>query len=369
MIQRDRLIRQFLELVQIGSHSRDERRIADALTQRLRSLGLAVREDQAAVQVGGNAGNITAVMRGDPDRRRLLFTAHMDTVRPGEGVRPRVQEGRITSDGTTVLGADDKAGIAGILEMLAVIRERGLAHGDIQVLFTVCEEIGLQGSKHLDPSWLQADFGFAFDAEGPLGHVVIQAPQQARLEAVVHGRPAHDGTRPGIGISAISVASRAIAKMKLGRVDRETTANIGSFRGESPTNGVCSRVEIVAEARSLDPRKLDRQLDHMRHCFEQAAVDQVAAAEVRIEHMYSGYRFAETDEIAVLAAKALAGLGREAEFVASGSGSDANHLNFHGLATVNLAIGYERIHTTEEFIRLDDLADAAELMVSLTQIA
>lgn len=367
-VNRDRLIQEFVELVQIDSHSREERQMADALIKKLQPYGVEIHEDDAGKKVGGNAGNLICRIKGDSSKPVVLFTCHMDTVQPGKGIKPQILEDRITSDGTTILGADDKAGVAGILEMVRILHEEKLSHGDIVLLFTIGEEVGLLGSRHLDGEMVKdVQYGFAFDSNGPIGQIVTQAPTQAKVEVVIHGKTAHAGVNPEAGVSAIKIASSAISKMNLGRIDKQTTANIGMFNGGVATNIVPDRVEIVAEARSLENSKLETQLVHMESTFKQTAEEMGGSAEVKIHHMYPAFKFADQDEIVQIAMKASKSIGFEPSTLSSGGGSDANVLNGLGVPTVNIAIGYEKIHTIEEFIRMDDLEQAARFLVAITQ--
>jgi len=367
-VNRERLIEEFIELVQINSLSRDERRMADALTERLTALGLQVVEDTAGEKVGGNAGNLICTLPGDPSKPSILFTCHMDTVAPGLNIKPIRLDDRITSDGTTILGADDKAGVAGLLEMVRVLKEQNLNHGTIVLFLTMGEESGLLGSRHADWDKVpQVDMGFAFDSNGPIGHVVTQSPSQVRLEVVVHGKLAHAGVNPEAGINAITVASTAISRMKLGRINERTTANIGTFTGGQATNVVADRVEIAAEARSLVLDELDVQVAHMKEVFERTAEEFGTTCEVVVKSMYANLNHEESAPVVQTAFKAIRSLGLEPKTMSSGGGSDANILNGQGIPTCNIAIGYEKIHTVNEFIRLDDLEGAARLLVAMTQ--
>lgn len=367
-VNRDRLINEFMELVQIDSLSRNERAMADVLTERLTALGVEVVEDTAGEKVGGNAGNLICTLKGDESKPTILFTCHMDTVVPGEGIKPQLLEDRITSDGTTILGADDKAGVAGILEMVRTLKEQNLNHGTIVLFLTIGEEVGLIGSKAADWDKLpHVDFGYAFDSNGPIGQVVTKAPSQVRLEVTMHGKLAHAGVAPEKGISAITVASTAISRMKLGRINERTTANIGSFNGGGATNIVCDRVEIAAEARSIDMDELNAQADHMKEVFEKTAAEFGTTCEVVVQNMYANLNHDVESQVVQTAFKAIEALGFTPETASSGGGSDANILNGRGIPTANMAIGYEKIHTVEEFIRLDDLENAARLLVAITQ--
>jgi len=368
-VNRERLIAEFMELVQIDSLSRDERRMADALTEKLTALGVEVVEDNAGEKVGGNAGNLICTLPGDASKPTILFTCHMDTVAPGTGIKPQRHADRITSDGTTVLGADDKAGVAGLIEMVRVLKEEQMNHGTIVLFLTIGEESGLLGARNADWDRVpKADMGFAFDSNGPIGQVVTKSTAQKRLEIVVHGKLAHAGVNPEAGISAINVASRAVSRMKLGRVSPNTTANIGSFHGGAKaTNVVVDRVEILAEARSFVLEELDVQVQHMVAAFEGAAQDANTTVEIQVLEQYSNMYHEEEAPVVQAAFKAIRALDFTPSTMSSGGGSDANVLNGRGIPTCNLAIGYEKIHTVDEFIRLDDLENAARLMVAITQ--
>lgn len=367
-VKRERLIEEFMHMVQINSLSRDERAMADYLTEKLTALGVEVVEDKAGERVGGNAGNLFCTLKGDESKPTILFTCHMDTVAPGLNIKPIRTEDRISSDGTTILGADDKAGVAGILEMVRTLKEQNMNHGTIVLFLTMGEESGLLGSRHADWEHLpKVDMGFAFDSNGPIGHVVTQSPSQERIEVVIHGRLAHAGVNPEAGLNAINVASAAISRMKLGRINERTTANIGTFHGGQATNVVADRVEILAEARSLVLEELAEQVAHMKDVFETTAAEFGTTVEFKHSNMYSNVNFEESAPVIQTAFQAIRSLGFEPKTMASGGGSDANVLNGQGVPTCNLAIGYEKIHTVNEFIRLDDLENAARLLVAVTQ--
>lgn len=368
MVNRRRLIDTFMELVQIDSETKHERRICDALKGKLSRLGLEVVEDDSAERNGHAAGNLIATLKGSQNGvPTIFFTAHMDTVSPGRGVRPAIRDGYIVSDGTTVLGSDDKAGLAALLEAVHVLKERRIAHGDVQFVLTAGEESSLAGSRELDRSLLKAEYGFALDANGPVGDIVVAAPTQAKLKVAITGKSAHAGVNPEDGVSAIQVASQAISNMPLGRVDSETTANIGRFSGGVATNVVCDRVDILGEARSLQKEKLKAQLRAMETAFREAARANGATAEVDVCIMYPGYRFTERDAVVKHAQRAMERIGRPSRLLTSGGGSDANVFSGMGIPTVNLAVGYEHIHTTKERIPVTELIKAAEMVVALIQ--
>lgn len=368
MINQERLLETFLELVGIDSETGHERQICDHLKERLTELDFAVEEDDSARVTGHGAGNLIATLAGNlPEAPTVYFTCHMDTVAPGIGVKARVEQDAVVTDGSTVLGADDKAGIAALLEGVRTIQEQGSSHGTIQLIITAGEESGLVGSKALDPAKCQADFGFALDSNGPVGDVITSAPAQVRIDVKIEGKPAHAGVNPEDGISAIQVASRAISKMPLGRIDEETTANIGRFQGGSASNVIPQWVEILAEARSRDEKKLDAQVEKMKHGFEQAAAESGARAEVEVTRMYPAYKYGESERVVQKAVAAVKKVGRQPRLLASGGGSDANVIAGYGIPTVNLGIGYEAIHTTDERMPLKELYKAAELVVALIE--
>jgi len=367
VINETRLVNEFLELVQIDSETGEEGEIARVLKEKFRSLGLMVEEDDAAVKTGHGANNLVATLPGTVDAPVIYFTSHMDTVKPGKGVKPVVRDGYVYSDGSTILGADDKAGLAAILEAIRVLKEQNIAHGTVQFLITVGEESGLKGAKAFNPELLKAEFGFALDSNGPVGEIITAAPAHARIDVVVHGKAAHAGVNPEEGISAIQVASKAIARMPLGRIDHETTANIGQFAGGQAMNIIPDRVEILAEARSLDEGKLERQIAAMRRAFEETAAEYGATVEFRVERMYPGYKYGDDHPVVVTAMRAIRAIGRTPKTLASGGGSDANVIAGYGVPTVNLAVGYEEIHSKNERMPIAELVKTAELVVAIVQ--
>ncbi|MFF2016445.1 M20/M25/M40 family metallo-hydrolase [Paenibacillus sp. NPDC058177] len=370
MIVQDRLIQEFMELVRVDSETGNEREIADVLTSKFKALGLEVVEDDSQERTGHGAGNLFVTWPAvqGVTAPKLLFTCHMDTVVPGKGIKPTLHEdGWITSDGSTILGADDKAGLAALFEAIRVIQEQGLPHGQIQFVITAGEESGLLGARAMDPKHLDAEIGFALDSNGEVGAIAVSAPTQARITMQIYGKSAHAGVNPEDGISAIQVASKAISAMKLGRIDNETTANIGKFAGGGPTNVVCDHVQLDAEARSIVQEKVDRQIESMREALETTVREHGAECEFRSEVIYPAFSFNQHDPVVQLADRAITSLGLTTRLFASGGGSDANVFNGLKVPTVNLAIGYEHIHTTQERIKAADIAKAAELVVAIIQ--
>lgn len=363
-----RLVDQFLAMVQIASPSRQEGALAAYLQQELELLGFSVEFDQAGLEAAGNTGNLIATLEGSSMAEPLMFCCHMDTVTPCMGVRPDIADGVIRSDGSTILGGDDKAGIAAILEGVRRIQQRAVPHGLLQLVFTICEEVGMHGAKGLDYSKIRAKRVFVLDAEGPPGQIVIQGPAKDRIVAHVQGLTAHAGLAPERGVSAIQVAARAIDRMHLLRIDDETTANIGTFNGGEATNIVAEHVVITAEARSLVNDKLDAQSAHMKTCLEQAAQEFGVRVSVDIERSYAAFKLSEHDPVVRQCLQAMKHLGLQPELVSTGGGSDCNIFNARGLSAIDLSIGMTDVHTKAESIRIADLEMASRLIETLIEI-
>lgn len=355
MINQDRLVSTFLELVQIDSPSGQEEEIAQRLMTELKSLGLTVERD--------TTGNVIAHLAGEGPP--ILLSAHIDTVEPGQGVKPVIKSGIITSDGTTILGGDDKSGVAAILEVLRVLVEQDLPHPPLEVALTVSEETGLKGAKGLDLTALRAREGIVLDSGGEIGTIVISAPSQDNVKAIVHGKAAHAGVEPEKGINAIVVAAEAIAAMPLGRIDEQTTANIGRIQGGTATNIIPDRAEIAGEARSHDEEKLKAQVQVMTEALKQAVARHRATVEISVRRSYSTFKLSQEDGIVRKAVAAARTLGLTPALVASGGGSDANIFNAGGIATINISTGMDKVHTTEERLAVDDLIKCAAFLLAI----
>src|ERR1700687_3189324 len=377
MINPERLKALLLELVQIDSLSKKERRIALRLQREMDALGARVNFDNAGEKVGGDTGNLIAHVSGtEPSAPALLLCAHMDTVVPGEGVKPVVEGDIIRTDGTTVLGGDDKSGVAIICEVVRTLTERHLPHGDIDVVFTICEEFGLLGAKHLDTSQLRATVGIVLDSDA-VGFLFTRAPAANGVEFIVHGREAHAGMAPERGISAIRVAAEAIAEMRLGRIDDETTANLGLISGGMAGDIVPNRVGLRGEARSHDEAKLDAQTAHMRdrlaRAAARAAVDLegeavVAHVEANIHRQDDRMDVPDSSRIVQLVLAAGQRLGYSVRTTGMGGGCDANILNRRGLEVANLGTGMRDIHTVKEWLDVDEMIRSAEIVLGIVAL-
>ena len=377
MINRQRLSEEFARLAAISSPSGREGEISRYLAERFLRLGAQVRFDEAGPAAGSESGNLIASFPGRREGEPLMLSAHMDTVEPADGVKPLLRDGVFTSAGDTVLGADDKAGIAEIIEALEVVREQEIEHPPLEVIITVCEEVGLMGAKQLDPSHIAARRGYALDTSG-VDLLIHRAPCANKLRFEITGRESHAGIAPEKGVSAIEVAARAIAAMRLGRVDEETTANIGTIRGGQATNIVAKKVIIEGEARSHDREKLARQSEHMVACFHEAARESArkidgerveAQVEVEVLSDYPLMDVPRNAPVITLAEKAAARLGRRMEVRAAGGGSDANIFNGHGIETVILGTGMTRVHSVEESVSVEDMVRVSELLVEIIREA
>lgn len=368
MINEKRLLDRFLDYVQIDSPTKEELKFANFLKSELQRLGLEVYMDNAGGKVGSNSGNVIGRLKANAEGESILLSSHMDTVSPSRGIKPKIEDGVIYSDGTTILGADDKAGVSAIMEALETIKDKNIPHGEIEIVFTIFEEGGLFGAKNLDYNKLNAKKGFVFDSGGNPGVIIIQGPAQNKIIAKFIGKEAHAGVAPETGISAIQMAVEAISKMKLLQIDEETTANIGSISGGGATNIVTKEVDIKAESRSLDNDKLNEQTDHMVKCCEDAAKKFGGKVEVKVENTYTAFNIEKDHEVVKSVERACAALGLKPKATTSGGGSDTNIFNNNGIDAVNLGIGGSKAHTLEENLNILDLENAARLALEIIRI-
>ncbi|HUV05924.1 MAG TPA: M20/M25/M40 family metallo-hydrolase [Armatimonadota bacterium] len=370
MIDRHRLVETFLRLAAINSPTGNEKGVADVLEADLRALGFDVLRDAAGERVNGDTGNVIAAKKGTVSEAvPILFNAHMDTVMPTEGWGYKIEDGVIRSNGHTILGADDKAGIAAVIEAMKAIQEEEIPHGDIQIVFSIGEEVGLWGAKYLDYSLITSKCAFVYDLGTPVGSVVVAAPSHDNIMAKIRGRAAHAGTRPEDGISAIAAAGKAISNMRLGRIDHETTANIGIISGGTARNIVPDFCEVKGEARSRDEKKLDAQVQHMVEAFHDAAAEIGASVEIEVERSYQAYRLSESDEVVRIAVAAARKVGIEPKMHETGGGSDASIFNTKGIPTIVIGVGYEKAHSTEEYLPISDFVKSAEMALAIVQVA
>ncbi len=368
MINRERVLKEFMELVAITSPSRGEREIADVLKMKLAEAGLRVEEDNTGAKISGNAGNLIARLPGNiPGAPCILLSAHMDSVEPCAGILPQLKDGVITSAGDTILGSDCKSGIVPILEAMRIIQERALPHGEIVVALTVAEEGGLNGAKNIDPQKIRADFGYALDGGENPGVVTSMAPGQNHIKVVVKGKTAHAGLAPEDGINAIILAGKALASVPQGRIDFETTCNVGLIKGGTATNIVPDWVEIIAEARSRNMGKLEKLTSEITGVFTGIITKEGGQAETTVTKMYEPFVLAEDSPVIQTAVRAAKSVGLKTQISATGGGSDANFFNRYGIPVAILGTGMSKVHTKEEFILEEHLYLTAEWTIAVIQ--
>jgi tripeptide aminopeptidase len=358
MINKKRLVSTFKKLVKIDSLSLKEGKIVKYLKKELRALGL--NSNEVGKPEGGEIGSLIVKVPGRGPT--VLLNAHVDTVSPGKNIKPVEKGNYIVSGGKTILGADDKSGVAAILEILTVLRERKLEHPPLQVVFTVAEEIGLVGSKVLPKKILSADYGIVFDG-GAVKDIIYKAPSQINIAATVIGKSAHAGIHPEDGVNAIKVAAAAIARMKFGRIDKETTSNIGVIKGGKATNIVPDEVQIKGEARSHNPKKLKKQIDHMKSVLIKTCKQFKAKVKIETKLMYRSFEVKRSSKILKLAVAALKRGKIKPNLKKTGGGSDANVFNGCGIPSVIMGSGMHNVHTTRERLDKRDLIKGAEIVL------
>ena len=391
-----------MQLCEIDSPSRREKEVSDYLIKTFQDLGAAsIVEDNSSAQTGADCGNLIISIPGNkPDQETIFFACHMDTVEPGCGVEVLRNGDIFTSRGDTVLGSDDKSGIAALIELTRILRENKLDHGPIEFLFTTCEEIGLLGAKALDRTRLTARYGYALDSTG-IDRIIIGAPAANKLKIEVHGIAAHAGLHPEQGISALCLTASAIADLRLGRLDEESTANFGLIHGGVATNIIPDHITIAGEVRSHSLQKLAAHTEEIGRTFQQVIEcwplpPSLAPAplgrpcpsplppslaptplgrpcpsplppsvEINVQLEYPAMRLELTDPVLTRVKQAGMNLGRELAFQIAGGGSDANILNSFGLPTAIIATGMDKVHTTDECLDLQDLISLTELLFAI----
>jgi tripeptide aminopeptidase len=376
MINKQRLADTFKMLVEIDSVSREEANLSRAVQDVFKSLGGEIFIDAAAEKIGGDTGNLIVKFVGNTTADPMMLNAHIDTVEPGRGIRAVFHDGVFTSKGETILGADDKSAIAILIEAMRVIKENDLKYGPIEIVLTVCEEIGLEGAKHLDYDLVTAKFGYALDSTDIEG-IVTKAPAANRLTFTLHGKDAHAGAAPEKGINAILLASKAMADLEIGRIDEETTCNIGVIEGGRATNIVPDRVVVKGEVRSHNQNKLDKVTETIVSSFEAAVKnyreahggDDLPRLDVSIEKEFLNTHIPEDHPVVRLAQIASQRLGRTIKVKTTGGGSDANIFFEKGIFVGVLGTGMRDMHTVRESVALEDMARTAELLVEIVKVS
>lgn len=361
MINENRMLNEFIELVSVPCPSKDEKAEAELIMRKLDELGIEYKMDNVNEKTGGNCGNIWAYIKGTvSDAPKLLFEAHMDSVAPTTDTKVVRKDGVLYSDGTTTLGGDDKVGVAGMLEAVRALKEDNVAHGDVQLLFTVSEEIGCLGVVHLDKSFIKADYGYCMDIGGAPGEITYAAPKLYDIYVTVKGKAAHAGIAPEEGVNAIMLAAEAMSKLPAyGRIDNETTFNIGMFNAGVGTNIVCPEAKFVIDMRSLNVAKLEELKDSTMKLIKETVEAGHGEVEFEVVEGCPAVELSQEHPCIQLAQKAAEKLGFPVEMKVTGGCSDGNYLCGYGLPCGLLATGMSNVHTTQEYLKEEDLYNTA----------
>lgn len=356
MADRERLVQTFLELVRVDSPTGEEEAMAREVSRRLEALGAEVRRDAY--------GNVIARIGGEGEP--FLLAAHMDTVEPGRGIQPIIDGDIIRTDGSTVLGGDPKAGVAAILEGLTALREAGTAHRAAEIVLTRGEESGLLGSRNLDYSMVTARQGVVLDGEGAVSEITNEAPAQYLIDVDITGRGAHAGVEPEKGVPAILIAAEMIVELPQGRLDRETTANVGLISGGTARNAVPENCSFRGEFRSRDPERLAELRQEVElHLAAVAARHPHAKVDARVEKVFDGYRLPPDNPVIALVTRALDQIGLEPHLVASGGATDANIFAGHGTEAAVVGLGGYNFHTRREELSIDNMVGSARFVEAI----
>nr|WP_321466381.1 M20/M25/M40 family metallo-hydrolase [uncultured Desulfobulbus sp.] len=373
-VNRERLAANFTELCEIDSPSRQERRMLERLRALFSELGAAeIIEDDSAPQTGSDCGNLIVRFNGSLDLAPIFFSCHMDTVQPAVGVKVKRIGDLFTSAGETILGSDDKSGLAACVEALRLVREGNIPVRPLELVITTCEEIGLIGAKALDPALVRAREGYALDSTG-FAKVVTHAPALNRITITIQGVAAHAGLHPEWGVNALVLAGQALAKVPTGRIDEETTANFGTIQGGAASNIVPEKVVIEAEVRSHSMEKLAQVTEEIEGIFKAAVAqwsDPTGSAkgtpgvEIEVRQDFTAMQLNQEDPVLRRIAAAARSIGMELTYEKAGGGSDANIFNDHGLATAIVATGMTNVHSTNEQVELQDMVGLTQLLLAL----
>ena len=371
MINENRLLNEFIELVSVPCPSKDEKAEAELIIAKLRAMGLEPEMDNAHAKTGGTCGNVWAYVKGTvKEAQTLLFEAHMDSVAPTTGTKVVRKNGVLYSDGTTTLGGDDKVGVASMLEAVRALKEDGVRHGDIQLLFTVSEEIGCLGVVNLDKAKIKADYGYCMDIGGAMGEITYAAPKLYDIYVTVKGKAAHAGIAPEEGVNAIMLAAAALAKLPAyGRIDAETTFNIGMFNAGIGTNIVCPEAKFVIDMRSLNVAKLEKLKDDTMALIKKTVEAGKGQVEFEVVEGCPAVELNKEHPCIELAKRAAENLGFKVALKTTGGCSDGNYLCGYGLPCGLLSTGMSNVHTTEEYLKESDLYDTARWIYETIKVA
>jgi tripeptide aminopeptidase len=367
-VQEERLLALFLELAKINAPSSKEQLIADYLQKALPELGFTFEFDEAHQHFGGEVGNLIAWKEGtDSSIPPLFFSTHMDTVLPTEGLQPVIKDGVIYSDGTTILGADDRAALAAYLEAIRAIIESGIPHGPIELILTVNEQPGLVGATYMDYSKAKSKAGYIFDSSGDVGQTILKGPYSSRIWIEVEGNAAHIALNAEEGNSAFLIAAKGLSQMNLGKIDEETLANIGIMHGGTLTSIIPGSITVGGEVRSFSKEKLDQQLQHMEMAMREAAEASGGTVTVRIEKKYSGFTIPQDDILVKTVETAAERIDVSPYLTETLGGADTNVLNENGLTCLTLGLGFQNIHSFRESISIENLVHTGRLTAALIE--
>lgn len=369
LINKKRLLDTFLDVLKIKSPSKNEGEIVQFVSNELKNLGLKVIIDSSGKKIGSNGGNIIAKKPSDSNKERIpiFFGAHLDTVHLNGDVIPVIKNGKITNKNKDcILGGDDKVAVAAIIETLRILEENRIKTGEIYLILTIAEEIAILGAKYVDLNKVPAKYGFIFDGEGDIGTINNQAPYQNTFNIRITGKAAHAGIEPEKGISSIKVASEAISKIRSGRIDKETTSNIGVINGGVAINIVPEITDIRAEARSLKIEKLDDITEEIKDTFLKASRKYRAKIKLDVEREYDGFKINENELPVLVGKKAIEALGRKPLVISTGGGSDINIFNAKGKKAVSFSSGMENVHSKKEYVKFSELEKLVALILEIS---
>jgi len=367
-IDKKRLIDSFFKLVRIKSQSGEEKEIVEHVRKILSGIGLEVDVDDSGKKYGSNSGNLTAFLKGDnPEMMPIFMGAHLDTVILNGEVIPYIDDGIIRNKNSKcILGGDDKVAVAAIIEVLRSIVENNIETGDIYIVFTISEEIGVVGAKYVNMDKVGAEYGFVFDAHGDIGTIYNKAPYQNSIDAEFIGKAAHAGIEPEKGINSIKAAAIAISNIRFGRLDQETTANIGKINGGVARNIVPENTKVILEARSLEETRLEEVTKEMIASLKRASSDTGCKLKYKLVREYDGFNIGLEEIPLKIAFNAIKKIGIDPVVASSGGGSDINVFNSKGKRAVNLSSGMEDVHTNTEYVKINQLEKLAQLIFEIS---
>ena len=371
MINKERLINTFFEILKIKSPSKKEKELNDYILKILKNLGIDVHNDNCGEKFNSNSGNLIGYLPSNDNCERIpiFLGAHVDTVSLNGDEIPVLENGRIINENKScILGGDDKTAVAAIIEAVRIITENNLKIGDIFLVFTISEEAMILGAKYLDLKKVKAEYGFVFDGGGDIGTIFNEAPYHNSIDIIIYGKSAHAGAEPEKGISSIKVASDAISRLKLGRIDSETTCNVGVINGGVATNIIPEKTEVKAEARSLKLSKLKKITTEMTKTFQDAAKINGAKIKIKVEREYNGFKIGKSEKVMIIARKAIQNMGIKPSVLPTGGGSDVNIFNARGKKSLILSSAMENVHSNKEYVKVKELVKLCALILEICSL-